>query len=132
MRRLTLAVLSAAFAAALVVPVSHGIRAAVDRGDGLCDRMTPARMLENPALAEEWAQALRSSQPDEIARVRALLEDIRAAHGCAGELAGPEASGLPPGHPPIPEAVPGLPPGHPSVPSSPEMPSFAAPVVVTI
>jgi hypothetical protein len=96
--------------------------------------MTPARMLQNPELAHEWAEALRSSRPTEIERVKALLERIRAVHGCDGELAMPDGSfGLPPGHPPVPGADPRLPPGHPPIPSAPGLlQGFAEPGVVTI
>jgi hypothetical protein len=90
-------------------------------------------MLENPRLAHEWAEALRSSSPGEVARVRALLEGIRAAHGCRGEVAMPEVgTRLPPGHPPLPEAHPSLPPGHPPVPSAPAHRLFSEPGIVTI
>jgi hypothetical protein len=96
--------------------------------------MTPARMLENPALAEEWAAALRSSEPDEIGRVREMIAQIRAAHGCTGELAmpapGDAPGGLPPGHPPVGERA--LPRGHPPVPSSPRAPLFEPPDALTI
>ena len=70
----------------------------------VCERMTPSRMLENPVLANAYAQALRSGDAGEVARVKALFEHIRSAHGCAGEVALPEAAlepRLPPGHPPI-------------------------------
>jgi hypothetical protein len=82
---------------------------------GLCALMTPAKMLENPGLGHQYAQALRSGDAAEIARVRSVLEEIRAVHGCGGEFAlpmqAPEAAGgLPPGHPPIggDEGRPGL------------------------
>ncbi len=70
----------------------------------ICDQLTPSRLLENPALAEEYAQALKSGDQAEIARVRGLFEQIRSAHGCSGPVAMPDsppASRLPPGHPPI-------------------------------
>jgi hypothetical protein len=91
---------------AVVLPITR------DRAAGVCELMTPARMLENPGLASEYAQALRSGDAAEIARVRSMLEEIRAFHGCEGNVALPSrapegASGLPPGHPPIGgEAVP--------------------------
>jgi hypothetical protein len=92
-------------------------------------------MLEHPALAEEWAQALRSPHPEAMARVRAAIGEIRAAHGCGGELAVPSQEGerraLPPGHPPVPGHGE-LPPGHPPVQSSPRPPLFQPPDVVTI
>ncbi len=70
----------------------------------VCDQLTPSRLLENPALAEQYAQALKSGDQEEIARVRGLFEEIRSAHGCSGPVAMPDsppASTLPPGHPPI-------------------------------
>ncbi len=70
----------------------------------VCEQMTPARLLENPGLAEEYAAALRSGDASEVARVRALFEQIRTAHGCTGEVSMPDAAPaprLPPGHPPI-------------------------------
>jgi hypothetical protein len=125
MKRVTLAVFTVAFLAAMAWPVSQAIGAATGvREPAVCREMTAAKMLEHPALAGEWAQALRSSAPDEVARVRALIEQIRAAHGCSGELAlpafpspAPDAGALPPGHPPVPGR--GLPRGHPPVQSSP-------------
>lgn len=117
MKRLALALLPVAALLVLAGPMWRGAGAA---GKGLCADMTPARMLENPELAHEWAEALRSSRPTEIERIKALLEHIRAVHGCDGELAMPEGpSGLPPGHPPIPSA-PGL------------LQGFGEPGVVTI
>jgi len=92
---------------------------------GLCEVMTPARMLENPGLAHQYAEALRSGEASEVARMRSLLEEIRTAHGCAGAVALPDvpsgAARLPPGHPPIDG------PGR-----APRLPMFAAPDVVTI
>ncbi len=77
----------------------------------VCEQMTPARLLQNPALADEYAQALRSGDADEVARVRAMFDQIRSAHGCSGDAAMPDeapAPRLPPGHPPI---APGERPG---------------------
>jgi hypothetical protein len=98
--------------AALVLPflalaLAVGWPATRDRSAtaGLCDVMTPARMLEDPGLAHDFAQALRSGDATEVARVRSLFERIRAAHGCDGEVAlptrAPDAPSLPPGHPPV-------------------------------
>jgi hypothetical protein len=86
--------------AVMVAPIAR------HRDAGVCELMTPARMLENPGLASEYAQALRSGDVAEIARVRSLLEEIRALHGCEGNVAFPSRApegtgGLPPGHPPI-------------------------------
>ncbi len=99
---------------------SKGARAAPP----VCEQMTGARMLENPALAEQWSQALASGDASEVARVKALFEYIRSAHGCAGEIALPEsapAPRLPPGHPPV---APGERP--------PTAMTFEGPGVVTI
>jgi hypothetical protein len=125
MKRATLAVFTLAFLAALAWPVSQAIGAATGVHEpAVCRHMTASRMLEHPVLAREWAQALRSAEPDALARVRGLIGEIRAAHGCTGELAlpaqpspGSEPGVLPPGHPPVPGH--GLPPGHPPVQSSP-------------
>jgi hypothetical protein len=79
-------------------PAQHGSSA------GVCDKLTPSRLLENPSLAEEYASALKSGDAGEIARVRAMFDQIRSAHGCSGPVAMPDAapqSRLPPGHPPI-------------------------------
>jgi hypothetical protein len=138
MKRALLALFAvAATVTILAWPLSQAIGVASAGEPAVCRHMTPARMLENPALAEEWAQALRSAHPDAVARLRALFSEIRAAHGCPGGLAmpspGPEAGALPPGHPPVPGH--GLPPGHPPIPSSPSSPRaplFEAPALLTI
>jgi hypothetical protein len=70
--------------------------------------------------------------------VRAMIAQIRAAHGCMSELALPtlpaperDWGALPPGHPPIPGDE--LPPGHPPVQSSPRaQPLFHEREIVTI
>jgi hypothetical protein len=139
MKRATLAVFILSFLAAMAWPVSRAIGAATGFNEPeVCQEMTAAKMLEHPALAHEWAQALRSAEPDELARVRAMIAQIRAAHGCMGELAlpsppsaDPESRALPPGHPPIPGR--GLPPGHPPVQSAPRsIPLFHERDIVTI
>lgn len=89
---------------------------------GVCEHMTPARMLEEPGIASEYAEALRSGDAAEVARVRALIEEIRALHGCEGaEVAGDAdgASVLPPGHPPVDG-------------DSPHRPVFEAPATISI
>jgi hypothetical protein len=138
MKRAPLVLFIAALLVAVAWPVSKAIGAASGlREPGICRHMTPARMLENPALAQEWAAAVRSAAPDEIARVRAMFDEIRAAHGCTGAIAMPapagEPGGLPPGHPPVGERA--LPEGHPpipSAPSAPRTPVFEPPAFVTI
>lgn len=137
MKRAPLALFTAALAGALAWPVSHAIGAAASEGGEprVCRHMTTERILENPALADEWAQAVRSAQPEAIARLRALFAEIRAAHGCGGEIGTPPPGRagtlLPPGHPPI-HGVPELPPGHPPIPSSPRAPLFETPALLTI
>lgn len=136
MKRLPLALLAVALLAAMAWPVSRAIGTSADvREPAVCREMTPERMLELPALAEEWAQALRSAQPEEMARVRAMISQIRAAHGCTVEPEMPAPSQapsfLPPGHPPIP-GLDALPPGHPPVQSAPRLPRIEAPAVLTI
>jgi hypothetical protein len=140
MNRVPLALITLGLLLVTAWPVSQAIGAGDDAGtpeSALCQHMTPAKILEHPALAHEWAQALRSAQPDELARIQAILAEIRAAHGCKGEIAMPSPptppprSVLPPGHPPIP-ADRQLPRGHPPIPSGPLTPLFEAPTVYTI
>ncbi|HEX9049524.1 MAG TPA: hypothetical protein VF841_03240 [Anaeromyxobacter sp.] len=91
-------------AAVLVAAALPSSRAQQASAPAVCDQLTPSRLLENPALAEEYASALRSGDASEIARVRAMFDQIRSAHGCSGPAAAPDAAPaprLPPGHPPI-------------------------------
>jgi hypothetical protein len=100
MNRVLVAVPLAAILVAAAWPASPAQAVAA----GVCEQMTPSRMLENPGLGGEYARALRSGDAGEVARVKALLEQIRSAHGCAGAVALPDAAPqprLPPGHPPI-------------------------------
>ncbi len=111
----------AAVLVAAALPASSAQRSS---SPAVCDKLTPARILENPAIAEEYADALKSGDAAEIARVRAMFDQIRSAHGCSGPVATPEeapAPRLPPGHPPI---TPGE---HPPV-----AVGFEGPGVVTI
>lgn len=121
MNRVVLALPVLAVLIAVALPAGGGRSAE----PGVCELMTPSKMLENPGLAHEYAGALRSGDASEIARVEALLHEIRAAHGCEGEIALPSspqrAPALPPGHPPI---------GAPHAPSS--APFVDAPATVTI
>jgi hypothetical protein len=73
---------------------------------GVCALMTPEKLLENPGLARQYDEALRSGDGDELGRVADMLREIRGAHGCEGELLLPPAA---------PRAHPALPPGHPPV-----------------
>lgn len=128
MKRAPVVLFLAAILVALAWPVSEAIGAAAGRERAVCREMTPARMLENPAVAQEWADALRSAQPGEVARVRAMIDEILAAHGCArgpdesqqagssgSEAPAREPGRLPPGHPPVGGGERQLPPGHPPV-----------------
>ena len=121
MKRIALAVTTAAALAAVAWPVAEGLRSAEP---AVCGRITPARMLENPALAEEYARALLSPDPGAVERVEAMLRDVRRAHGCGGEVALPRG------------VAPRLPPGHPPIPASPRSPApplpFEAPATYTI
>lgn len=91
--------------AVVVAAAWPSTRAAQPSSPGVCEQMTPARLLEQPGLADAYARALKSGDAAEIARVRAMFEQIRSAHGCGGDGgAVPDAAPaprLPPGHPPI-------------------------------
>jgi len=113
MHRIALAVSTFAVLTAVAWPIAEGLRAE----PAVCSRMTPAKMLEHPGLAEEYAGALRSGASDEVARVEALLRGIREAHGCVGEVA------LPPAH----VGAPRLPPGHPPIQGVPSEPGAPLP-----
>lgn len=123
MKRIALAASTAAALAAVAWPVAEGLRVAEPT---VCARMTPARMLEHPALAEEYARALLSPDPGAVGRVEAMLRGVLRAHGCGGAVALPR------------EVAPRLPPGHPPIPASPRSPApsrvlpFEAPEVFTI
>ena len=123
MKHVVLALPVAAVLAAAALPGSPGHRAE----PGVCDLMTPSKMLENPNLAHEYAQALRSGDAGEVHRIETLLGQIRAAHGCEGEVALPAT--------PPAQSTPALPPGHPPV-DGPRTPASApiieAPGTVTI
>lgn len=88
------------------------------------------------AQREDWSYFVKMTGPKAV--VQAEIENLDAF--CASlkvtgtqapaQAAAPAESGLPPGHPPVPDATAGgdgLPPGHPPVPSSLE--SAGAPVV---
>jgi hypothetical protein len=124
MKHVVLALPVVAVLTAVVLPGAPGRSAE----PGVCDLMTPSRMLENPGLAREYAAALRSGDAGEIQRVEAMLREIRAAHGCDGEIALPAT-------PATPQSAPALPPGHPPI-DAPHAPSSApiieAPGTVTI
>jgi hypothetical protein len=121
MRRAVLAVPLVAILAAVAWSVARG----VDAEEGVCSKMTAARMLENPAFAHAYAGALGSGDAADVARLEGLLREIRSLHGCAGDeaqapVAPPAAPRLPPGHPPIRDRA------------SPAAPLFEAPNTIAI
>jgi hypothetical protein len=105
MNRVLVALPIVAVLVAAAWPSTRGAQAA---SPGVCAQMTMAKLLESPVLAEAYARALRTGDADEIARVRAMFEQIRSVHGC-GEAGRQDAERqdaapaprLPPGHPPI-------------------------------
>jgi hypothetical protein len=101
MNRVVLSLFAAAALFGLGWATARGGRAET----GVCALMTPEKLLENPGLAREYDEALRSGDGDELGRVADMLRQIRSAHGCDGELLLPAA----------PRAHPALPPGHPPV-----------------
>jgi hypothetical protein len=77
---------------------------------GVCAMLTPEKLLANPGIAEEYADAMRSGDADQVGRVEHALVEKPA---------------LPPGHPPI---------HHPSIDDRglEKLPLFGAPGAVTI
>jgi hypothetical protein len=125
MNRLVLIVFSGVALFALGWGAARGGRADA----GVCALLTPEKLLEHPAIAEGYAEALRSGDADEIGRVEHALREIRSVHGCRGEFEMPSAPAgrpaLPPGHPPV---------HHPSLDDRgmEKVPLFGAPGAVTI
>ncbi len=118
----------AAVLVAAAWPASPAQRASAP---GVCEQMTPSRLLENPTLASAYADALRSGDQAEVARVQALFERIRSAHGCGGAVAMPDSASPEP----APDAAPRLPPGHPPISPGQHPPvaaQFDGPGIVTI
>jgi hypothetical protein len=129
MSRVLVALPLAAVLVAAAWPTADAAGSKASRAEpGVCEQMTAQRMLENPALASQWSDALHSGDAAQVARVKALFEHIRSVHGCAGDLAMPDAA---------PDAAPAprLPPGHPPVTPGERPPTamtFEGPGVVTI
>jgi hypothetical protein len=120
----------AAVLVAAAWPASPAQRASTQAG--VCEQMTSSRLMENPTLANAYADALRSGDQAEVARVQALFARIRSAHGCGGAVALPEPA--PPDSAP-PDAAPRLPPGHPPISPGQHPPvaaQFDGPGIVTI
>lgn len=95
--------------------------------EDVCARVTDERLLEEPAIAQQWAAALRSGDADAIAWMEHALREIRAAHGCGGDAASsglPDRSDLPAGHPPVGRPLDGR--------GMLRAPLFGAPEAVTI
>jgi hypothetical protein len=101
---------------------------------GVCALLTPEKLLEHPAIAHEYAEAVRSGDSEQIGRVEHALREIRSVHGCRGEFELPAAPAespgtaerrLPPGHPPV---------HHPSIDDRglERLPLFGSPGAVTI
>lgn len=119
----------AAVLVAAAWPASPAQRAS---NPGVCEQMTPSRLLENPTLAGAYADALKSGDQAEIARVQALFERIRSAHGCGGAVAMPDPA---PSDSTPSESTPRLPPGHPPISPGQHPPvaaQFDGPGIVTI
>jgi hypothetical protein len=115
MKLAALAVTLATVLVGLAWPAARGVDGEPEE-PGLCGSMSATRLLEHPALAEQYADALRSQDAEELGRFARLLRDIRTAHGCEGEVSLPgaprAAPRLPPGHPPVGHPFPGE--GHPA------------------
>lgn len=90
----------------------------------VCENMTAAKMLEDPALAAELRHALRGGG-GAFAHLDALVAHVREAYGCASADSSRPA-------PPLDAPDRRLPPGHPPVPATPASPIFQAPPSVTI
>ncbi len=90
----------------------------------VCENMTSAKLLQDPALAGELSDALRAGKGYARDHLDALVGHMREVYGC-------EAAGAPlaPGSV---DPSPRLPPGHPPIPSGPSSPTFDAPETTTI
>ena len=90
----------------------------------VCENMTSAKLLQDPALAGELGEALRAGRSYARDHLDALVGHMREVYGCdgVGEPLSPGSVG-PSLH---------LPPGHPPIPSAPMSPTFDAPDTTTI
>lgn len=102
---------------------------------GVCAMLTPDKLLANPGIAEEYAEAVRSGDADQIGRLEHAFREIRTVHGCHADFRMPAAPSGKPGA----DEKPALPPGHPPVhhPSIDDrglerLPLFGTPGAVTI
>ncbi|HEY6099923.1 MAG TPA: hypothetical protein VIW03_10865 [Anaeromyxobacter sp.] len=116
--------------AAVVVALAWPTARGGDPETSVCALMTPAKLLEQPGLAREYADALRSGDAGQVGRIEDAIREIRTVHGCGGDVALPAE----------PHAEPALPPGHPPVRAPSfrddrrmrEAPLFQGPGIVTI
>jgi hypothetical protein len=118
MKRLAISVASLALLVAVMSPVSHGVLASSTEPP-ICNEMTPSRILQNPALAHEYAEALGSGRDADVRKLDALIAQLRAVHGCgagAGSKDGAPAGETPRGHPPIGGPGGGVAPRSPATP----------------
>ncbi len=90
----------------------------------VCENMTAAKLLQDPAIAGELQEATGAGRAGARAHLDAMVGHMREVYGCEGAIdphglrrAGPE---------------PRLPPGHPPIPSAPGAPMFEGPPTVTI
>lgn len=90
----------------------------------VCENMTSAKLLQDPAIAGELEESMGAGRTGARAHLDALVGHLREVYGCEGagdphglRRAGPE---------------PRLPPGHPPIPSAPGSPMFDGPPTVTI
>ena len=101
----------------------------------VCHNMTSAKLMEDPAVREQFRGALEAGRPEPIAELDALVAHMRSRYGCEGASADapgePSSPALPPGHPPLPDRR-RLPPGHPIPEDASPSPLFEAPLSVTI
>lgn len=90
----------------------------------VCENMTSAKLLQDPALAGELGEALRSGRSYARDHLDALVGHMREVYGCdgVGEPLSPGSMG--------PSLR--LPPGHPPIPSTPMSPTFDGPETTTI
>ncbi len=106
---------SAAIALSLAVVAAVGVPAAGGDGAGVCEQLTPQRLIENPRFASRWSDAIRSGDPRALEQMNEAVSRLREMHGCDGGAApgvapdeeAPPDHALPPGHPPAAGGDPG-------------------------
>lgn len=93
----------------------------------VCENMTSAKLLQDPALAGELQESTGAGRPGARAHLDALVGHLREVYGCEGAQGAGDPHGLRRAGP-----EPRLPPGHPPIPSAPGSPMFDGPPTVTI